>query len=129
MSLFDRLKNIIRANVNDYNYSDEELDSIDKEYDKYIKNQQGAEKKTYANGFNDVPQTNPKEIEERRHYAALGLMYGADFEKIKAAYKGLMKQYHPDKFHTQPDKLKHAQEQTQRINAAYSYFKAKYNKA
>ncbi|TAF35221.1 MAG: hypothetical protein EAZ57_01350 [Cytophagales bacterium] len=127
MSIFDRLKNIIRANVNEFNYSNEELDSIDAEYENLVKKQQSTHK-YQASGDSYTPKPNPAEAEERKHYAALGLMYGADFEKIKAAYKGLMKQYHPDKFQNQPDKLKQAQEQTQRINIAYTYFKNKFNK-
>jgi DnaJ-domain-containing protein 1 len=63
---------------------------------------------------------------EEAHYKALELPKGSDFEKIKAAYRSLVKVYHPDKFENDPEKKAYAQEVTRQINEAYFYFKKKF---
>lgn len=53
------------------------------------------------------------------YYANLELPYGADLEAVKKAYRKLMKQYHPDKFSSDPEKQKTATEITKGLNKAY----------
>ncbi len=53
------------------------------------------------------------------YYANLELPYGADLEAVKKAYRKLMKQYHPDKFSSDPEKQKIATEITKGLNKAY----------
>ncbi len=65
---------------------------------------------------------------EAAYYAALELPEKAPFEEIKKAYKSLMKKYHPDRFHNEPEKKKYAEAVTQKINEAYAYFEKKYGK-
>ncbi len=66
--------------------------------------------------------------EETRYYAVLGLEQGADFEAIKKAYRKLSMQYHPDKVAHLGDEFKRvAEEKMKEINAAYDYFKKKFN--
>lgn len=72
--------------------------------------------------------TSSAQDKEAAYYAALELPKGTDYVQIKAAYKRLMKQYHPDRFHGQPDKQKAAQQVSQKLNEAYEYFSKKYNK-
>lgn len=49
----------------------------------------------------------------------LGVGQNASNEEVREARSFLLKQYHPDKFFSEPEYLKEAQEKTSRINAAY----------
>ena len=65
---------------------------------------------------------------EERYYAVLGLENGADFVMIKKAYRKLSMQYHPDKVAHLGEEFKGvAEEKMKEINAAYDYFKKKFN--
>ncbi len=64
-----------------------------------------------------APSGPPPEIVADYRY--LGLAYGAPFEEVRAAYKRLLKEYHPDKNAHDPEKLKKATEISQKINMAY----------
>ncbi|HHL33429.1 MAG TPA: J domain-containing protein [Desulfobulbaceae bacterium] len=65
---------------------------------------------------------------EEQYYAVLGLEQGADFIMIKKAYRKLSMQYHPDKVAHLGDEFKGvAEEKMKEINAAYDYFKKKFN--
>ena len=55
----------------------------------------------------------------RQDYANLGAPFGSSLEQVKKAYKDLLRQYHPDKFASDPEKLKFATEITQRMNMSY----------
>jgi len=52
-------------------------------------------------------------------FRTLGLPLGASAPQIKAAYKRLLMQYHPDRNSDTPEKLKRATEISADINAAY----------
>ena len=109
MSLFKRIENIIKSNIN-------HKDDVNINIDTY--------EDIYYNDSNDIPN---KENElEKKYYKVLELEYGADFKEIKKAYKRLLKKYHPDLFQNKPEKLKSAQEVTRQINEAYTYFERKY---
>lgn len=65
---------------------------------------------------------------EERYYAVLGLEAGADFDTIKKTYRKLSMQYHPDKVAHLGDEFKVvAEEKMKEINAAYDFFKKKFN--
>lgn len=65
---------------------------------------------------------------EERFYAVLGLENGESFEVIKKAYRKLSMQYHPDKVAHLGEEFKGvAEEKMKEINAAYEYFKKKFN--
>ncbi len=110
MSLFKRIENIIKSNIN---HKEEKID-ID------------------INSYDDIYYTDSKIIpdeenqQEKRYYKILELEYGSDFGSIKKAYKKLLKKYHPDLFQNKPEKLKSAQEVTRQINEAYTYFERKF---
>ena len=53
-------------------------------------------------------------------YKTLGLSPGATEEEIKAAYRELVKKYHPDKYQNNP-LADLAQEKLQEVNEAYDY--------
>lgn len=67
------------------------------------------------------------EVTEDKYFAILGLGAGADFAEIKAAYRKLSMQYHPDKVGHLGDEFKKvAEEKMKEINNAYEYLKRKY---
>lgn len=106
MSLFKRIENIVKSNIN---HKEEKNDiNIDSYEDIYY-----SDSKTIPNEENKI---------EKKYYRILELEYGSDFNSIKKAYKRLLKKYHPDLFQNKPEKLKSAQEVTKQINEAYTYF-------
>ena len=118
MSFFGRLKNIIKSNINfgNENTVDIDMQDINRQYDEIINDDR-----------NDIPdEIRPENTIEKEYYSILEIEYGADFPKIKSAYKKLLKKYHPDKFYANPEKLKTAQKLTEKINEAYSYFEKKF---
>lgn len=110
MSLFKRIENIIKSNIN---HKEEKNDiNINSYEDIYY-----GDSKTIPNEENKL---------EKKYYRILELEYGSDFNSIKKAYKRLLKKYHPDLFQNKPEKLKSAQEVTRQINEAYTYFERKF---
>ncbi len=64
---------------------------------------------------------------EERHYQVLGLSGDATFAEIKAAYRKLSMEYHPDKVaHLGEEFHKVAEEKMKEINGAYQYLKKKF---
>lgn len=140
--IFDRLKNIVRSNVHDILNSEEEFDferRVREARRRRVRNNIYEEENADHSNIDEMyerefgagssassePQPDP---EERKHYAALELPYGASFEQVKTAYKKLVKKYHPDRFPNNPEKQKAAEELTQKINGAYTFFKNKNKK-
>jgi hypothetical protein len=52
-------------------------------------------------------------------YKTLGMPYGASFTEVKTAYKRLLKEHHPDRNGSSPERQKQATETSARINDAY----------
>lgn len=68
-----------------------------------------------------------EEVSEKRHYEILGLTPGASFSEIKASYRKLSMQYHPDKVGHLGEEFKRvAEEKMKEINSAYEFLKRKY---
>ena len=70
----------------------------------------------------DVPPMTPVDRETadiRRFYANLELPIGAPLPEVKAAYRRLMRRYHPDRHQHDPDRAKAANELAQRLREAY----------
>lgn len=107
MSLFKRIKNIIRSNINP---SDNEPE---------------IEINSYEDFYYQDSKIEESE-EDKKYYKVLELEYGSDFNQIKKAYRRLLKKYHPDLYQTDAEKLKTAQEVTKQINEAYTYFERKF---
>ncbi|CAM2066243.1 J domain-containing protein [Sulfidibacter corallicola] len=131
MSMFDRLKDIVRANAHairtheavtrilgqpqggtgtadrqahDTSHFDQDLGgtSSDRSYG-------------HATGGGG-PQEDP---DLARYYANLEVPYGSDLETVRAARKKLLRKYHPDLHNQSAEKRKVAEELTQQINIAY----------
>lgn len=117
MSFFGRLKNIIRSNINFGNEkTDIPLNNFEQQNFQNYQNYEEEKKEEV------MPDNRP----DAEYYAILEVKYGADFEEIKKSYKRLLKKYHPDLFHNQPEKFKTAEKLMEKINAAYSFFEEKY---
>jgi hypothetical protein len=52
-------------------------------------------------------------------YRTLGLAYGTPFPQVKAAYKRLLMQNHPDRNSATPEQLRRSTEISAQLNAAY----------
>jgi DnaJ-domain-containing protein 1 len=52
-------------------------------------------------------------------YRILGLAYGTPFPEVKATYKRLLMQNHPDRNSATPEQLKRSTEISAQLNAAY----------
>ena len=108
MSLFNRVKNIVRSNIN----AEKEPDiDISASFDEF-----------YFDNADEMPKDNV----EQKYYSVLELPYGSGFPEIKKAYKKLLRKYHPDFFTGNPKKQEVAKEVTKKINEAFSYFENKY---
>ena len=55
-----------------------------------------------------------------QYYAVLGLRYGATIEQIKQARNLLAREWHPDRFPSDGEKVQ-AEEKMKRINLAYAF--------
>ena len=53
------------------------------------------------------------------HFRNLELEFGAPLEEVQAAYKRLIRRYHPDRFGASPGKQRTATEIIKRVNASY----------
>jgi len=110
MSLFKRIENVIKSNIN---HSEEHVFIDINSYDDIY--------------YEDSRSTQNEDNQlEKKYYKILELEYGANFDSIKKSYKKLLKKYHPDLFQNKPEKLKSAQEVTRQINEAYTYFERKF---
>jgi DnaJ like chaperone protein len=79
----------------------------------------------YRAGFRSAARA--EEVSEDKYYAILGLAPGAGFADIKAAYRKLSMQYHPDKVgHLGEEFKKVAEEKMKEINNAYEFLKRKF---
>jgi DnaJ like chaperone protein len=79
----------------------------------------------YRAGFRAAAQ--PEEVVEDKYYAILGLGPGASFTEIKAAYRKMSMQYHPDKVgHLGEEFKKVAEEKMKEINNAYEFLRRKF---
>lgn len=70
-------------------------------------------------GVRGEPLSDPA-ADRRRWYRTLELEPGADLQKVRKAYRRLLVKYHPDRYATEPDKLKAATEVTRKLTEAYN---------
>ncbi len=117
-----------KANEHEEKYGKGTGDYSHRKYAKYANGggNDSQNQKNWDDAFNNVKSKVNVE-EETKHFQALEISATNDYDTIKAAYKTVMKKYHPDKF-SNPDQKKHAEALSMKINVAYDYFKKKFNK-
>ena len=121
-SLFRRFGRLVRASFLSSDLPTPEMpDAFDTSSQNY------TDPQPKSGPYNPPPPT-PPPGPEAAYYAALELPANASFEEIKRAYKTLMKKYHPDRFHNEPQKKQFAEAVTQKLNEAYAYFERKHGK-
>lgn len=112
MSLLSRLGRVLKANLGrlpgvDADKFDAGMPWDETTRDKTTHNQTTTNRETQA------------DARIAGYYAALELPFGADLAAVKQAHRRLVKRYHPDRFHSEPDKAQTASEVTRRLNEAY----------
>lgn len=70
-------------------------------------------------GVRGGPPSDPA-ADRRRWYKTLELEPGVDLQQVRRAYRRLMKQYHPDRFANDPEKLEVATAVTRKLTEAYN---------
>ena len=125
--LLNRLKNFAKSQLRDDvplkgDFADiDEDDELKKLIDE-VSNNTGKSNKDYTANFKDKIGTELEACE------ILGISVSANIDEIKAAYKNLIKQYHPDKVAGLGDEIKKvAEKKSLEINKAYEYLKKKRN--
>ena len=114
MSLRDRLFNIARAELGDAARRFREgargffdADELD------------VEDIPHRESYRPPSSPNPETAQIRRYYANLELPIGASAAEVKAAYRRLMRRYHPDRHATDPARARVAHELSQELRKAY----------
>jgi len=115
VSIFNRLKNIVRSNINnlieDREITPEPLYSCN---DRFFDRQ--------------TQETDAVNYKEAQYYANLELQCGNTYDMIKQSYKNLLKKYHPDLHNKNPEDKINAEKITKKLNEAFNYFEDKFNK-
>ncbi|MCB9229149.1 MAG: J domain-containing protein [Deltaproteobacteria bacterium] len=123
--IFIRLQKIIRANLHT---------RISGSGERITTENPHAEAKPEQS--DEVPPASDFHQKERRYenemdlkyYSNLELPPGSSPEEIKRSYRQLLKRYHPDRFHLQPDQRALAEEITAGLNEAWAWFRNKHKK-
>lgn len=100
---------------------DPDLDAAFAELDDFLKQdepkaetrQERPSAQPKASKYSGPPQ------ELAQDYKNLGIGFAAPFPEVRAAYKKMIMQYHPDKNSDSPEKLRIATEIAQKINISY----------
>ena len=116
MSLFNRIKKITKAQLN---ASKPKIKSMIDEDSAF----------SYSENIHSDDYNDKKPGIEEKYLANLECQPGSSFAEIKAAYKRLIKKYHPDIHSQDPKKQKIAQTIVTQLNEAFDYFECKYKKA
>lgn len=134
-TLFERLKNIVRANVNDYlHHSDffkDEAQSTDsyENYEQEPEEQSNYHSNTYQQKqhYQRPRSAKSTQSKEKEYMGWLELPLGRKptFQEIKKAYRKQIKLYHPD-LYKDLEKKKAAEDISEKLNEAYNFFKAQY---
>lgn len=105
---------------------DADLDQAWEELDDFLSEGRGTPgaAKATADGRETPPSpTPPVSTKTARAYATLGVPVGANTAAVRAAYKKLMRQHHPDRFAGDAEKAREATTTAARINAAYEHIR------
>jgi len=143
MSIWERLGTVIRSYLNDDDretfggssrdkYRDSDWNSRDSDYkaaydelNDFLRGEDSRGK--FNDGFDEKEagkgaareKVKPVSEELKKDFQELGLGPDASAAECKAAYKNLLKKYHPDRHAVNPENIKVATEKAARVNAAY----------
>lgn len=123
----------VRPSSGDSDYSDamDELDAFLKD-DREAQERLEAERRRraeeevrrarsrYSSGASGRAAGSDPSVRLAGDYKTLGLSFGAPMAEVKAAYKRLLKQHHPDRHGASPEAQKKATEFSARLNEAYA---------
>ncbi|MCX8055003.1 MAG: DnaJ domain-containing protein [Ignavibacteria bacterium] len=116
--IFDRIKNILKAELNSADSSDfldiDIDDNLKKEFDNLSDN-----KNNWENNFTI-------DLDEKKAFAILEISSEVSNDEIKRAYLSKMKEYHPDKVENLGKEIRLlAEQKTKEINEAYNLLRKK----
>ncbi|HUX21786.1 MAG TPA: DnaJ domain-containing protein [Spirochaetia bacterium] len=135
--IFDRLGNLLRSLFQDEPSfkghrpsADPDEDAAWDELDEFLKTGKDSStsgsthdnhRASTGSGYRGSSAAGRSTVPEvvRRDYANLEVPVDADMETVRKSYHKLVRQYHPDRFAHDPQKLKDATEITQKINQSY----------
>lgn len=145
MSLKKRLWDLARSNVNDFasalldeddgvRMTAEERARIEREVEQTVGKKAGRAARKVRDAAEDAWEKAFEAAQARqaaggpmggreelaRWYKTLELEEGADLEAVRKSYRRLMKQYHPDRFASDPEKYEAATKIATRITEAYN---------
>lgn len=126
MSLAGRLYSIFRAEVEERLKKAEERFGIDpdKPFDPSTVGDRGrAGAGGQSQGGGGGPKRSDRDAEVARWYANLEVPYGSDLDTVQAAWKKLVRAYHPDRHGQDVEKRETATEIVKELNNAYEQLK------
>ncbi len=124
--LWDRVKRFARSQSaqNSASSFDELIDDEDDELRKAIDAAAHQSSSAYGNESKRNVSNQRTQTEMQKSFAVLGLHATATNDQVKAAYRLLMKEFHPDAVAKESSKVQDiAKKRSQEINAAYQYIK------
>lgn len=132
-----RAEGRVRPSSGDSDYSDamDELDAflrndreaqerLEAERRRRAEEEERRARSRYSSGASGRPGGADPSARLAGDYKTLGLPFGAPMSEVKAAYKRLLKQHHPDRHGSSPEDQKKATEFSARLNEAYSRIEA-----
>lgn len=123
--IFNRIKNIFKANAYTYAYSNDFSIDDDDELKRIIDELSNDPKN---NNQSDYQQNNIKDPKLLVSLNVLGFNELVDYETIKKTYKKKIAEFHPDRYINDHKKHEEYLVKAKEINAAYSYLKKYYGK-
>lgn len=145
MSATSRLWNILRAQVTERldsgwpdpppweKFREEFRDYVDSHQEGGSRHNDGSGSRysgsTGSTGSTDYEsRATGQDPELARYYANLEVPYGSDLDTIEKAWKRLMRQYHPDRHATDPERQRIANELTGQLNHAFGELRSRLEK-
>jgi len=129
--IFDRLGSLFRSIFSEdesdssgkRQYYDEDMQDAWDELEDYLNEGKGGNREQPRRRERaraaEKPRVDRAREKLREDYANLKVPFGAPFEDVKVSYKKLLRQYHPDKHASDPQKFKLATEITSKLNQSY----------
>ena len=121
-TIWSRVKRIVRTKIQnpDNPFANSPKPESDEDWKQYWDDADSGYKSSEENSSDHRSNAGSKSRELAGHYKTLELENGASWQEVRAAYRKLVKQYHPDKFGLDAKKQEAAQEIMQGLNEAYA---------